>query len=358
MNEVDVDNHFLYSRDNIVSTDGVLLESLRDAEVVSVPVALILAGESPRLEGSDPAHIERLAEIDGLLPPILLERRTLKVIDGTHRLMAAILRGSTTIQARLFDGSPADAFLYAVHANVAHGFPLSQADRRAAARRIIASHPHMSDRAIAEVAGLGAKTVAAIRRRSQDAAAQSAVRIGRDGRARPVNAAEGRRRVAEMITRYPQASLRELARHAGVSPATASDVRKRLDRGEPAAPEPGRAAEPGPGRAEPAERPASDAAEHPAEGFGQAGRAVAAPVVDPVALLEKLMRDPSLRHKDEGKRLLRLLRQNAVDARRWAELAAVVPPHCGSLVGQLAQQYAVLWTDLAGRMAGRTRPDG
>src|SRR5580704_2926438 len=134
-----------------------------EREIVTVPVQSLKPGESPRSGGESKAHIARLAEVEGPLPPILVDRRTMRVIDGMHRLLAAALKGQETVSVVFFDGSPADAFLQAVRANVTHGLPLSQADRRAAAERIIASHPHLSDRALAESVGLAARTVAAIR---------------------------------------------------------------------------------------------------------------------------------------------------------------------------------------------------
>lgn len=340
MNQIEIAEHRAHTEedDDPGSGAAAILASLPDAEVVSIAVAMLVPGESPRLEGHDAAHVARLAEIDGPLPPILVERRTLRVIDGMHRLMAAILRGNSIIEARFFDGSPQDAFLHAVHANVAHGFPLSQADRRAAAGRIIASHPQMSDRAISEVAGLGAKTVATIRRRSRDAGAQPAERIGRDGRVRPVNSTEGRHRVVEMIAKYPQASLREIARCAGVSPATVSDVRRRLELGEHPVP---RWTEPG------VDDPAARR-----EGARSEQR------VDPAAMLEILARDPSLRHREEGRVLLRLLQQNAIGLAHWTELTEAVPPHSGHLVGQLAQQYARVWTEFAQEIARQLKAAG
>lgn len=153
------------------------------------------------------------------------------VIDGMHRLMAASLAGRETIDVIFFDGSQADMFLRAVRENVTHGLPLSQADRRAAAERIIASHPHLSDRGIGQIAGLAPKTVAAVRKRSTDGMPQSNARVGRDGKVRPLDSAEGRRRAAELLTERPGASLRDVARAAGISPATVLDVRKRLERG-------------------------------------------------------------------------------------------------------------------------------
>lgn len=292
--------------------------AVRDA--VRVPLSALLAGESPRLNGQDAAHIARLVEVDGPLPPILVERRTMRVIDGTHRLMAAAFKGQGTIDVEFYDGSSEDAFLLAVQANVTHGFPLSQADRRAAAARIIKTHPHLSDRAIAEVAGLGAKTVASLRRRTDDAGPPQTARMGRDGRVRPLDNAEGRLKVAELITSRPDASLREVARGAGVSPATAADVRKRLNQGQ-----------------------------HPVPARSARVRSTAGRVPEPVpaSVLDKLLRDPALRHNEEGRRLLGLMRQSAMGLQEWSSLIAIVPPHSASLVGRLAEHYAQMWQSFA-----------
>ena len=83
----------------------------------------------------------------------------------------------------VIDGSEADAFVRAVQANIKHGLPLSLRDRKAAAARIVYSHPWWSNRAIASVTGLSPKTVAGIRR-STGESAPGDVRVGRDGRAR------------------------------------------------------------------------------------------------------------------------------------------------------------------------------
>jgi ParB-like chromosome segregation protein Spo0J len=302
------------------------------------------AGESPRLDGQNEAHIARLAEVDTPLPPILIDRRSMRVIDGTHRLMAAVLKGRATIDVEFFDGTEADAFLRAVEANVAHGFPLSLADRRAAAVRIIVSHSHMSDRAIAEAAGLGRTTVAAIRRSSADTAAQPSTRIGKDGKVRPVSGAAGRQRAAALIAEHPQVSLREVARGAGISLATASDVRKRLENG----------ADPVPTRS------VSVVARNGSAGLDQAARHPAGPCEpaaprNPAPVLEKLLRDPSLRYSETGRQLLCLLRYNAVAARKWSDMIASIPPHCGALVGQLAGQYAQMWVEVAQVLDERSR---
>jgi ParB-like chromosome segregation protein Spo0J len=313
-------------------------------DVVAVPILSVRPGESPRLEGEDKAHVTRLADAETLLPPILVDRRTMRVIDGMHRLLAASLKGQDTVDVVFFDGSPAQAFLLGVEANVRHGLPLSQGDRRAAASRIVSSHPHLADRAIGESTGLAARTVAAIRR-STDALPQLTTRVGRDGRVRPLDGAAGRRHAAAVLAEHPGASLREVARRAGVSPATARDVRSRLECGE----------EPTLGRA------------RPDRGRGQAmrGRRVPALVASAAsgsrtapstpAAVERLMRDPALRHNEQGRQLLRLLQLNAVGSKDLSGVIEAVPPHCTIIVGQIARHYAQMWMGFARELDERAR---
>ncbi|MFF1910565.1 ParB/RepB/Spo0J family partition protein [Streptomyces sp. NPDC058239] len=321
---------------------------MRTPGIIPVPIAALLPGESPRSEGPDQEHVARLAEIDGPLPAILVRRSDMRVIDGMHRLLAALIRGQETIDVEFFEGTTEEAFLRAVQANITHGLPLSQDDRRAAAGRIIASHPQMSDRAIARASGLGAKAVASIRRRSTDVVPQLNSRIGRDGRVRPLSSVEGRWRAAEVMAENPTASLREVARIAGISPATASDVRRRIQAGEPPAPvRSDTATVPAPALPEFPEAEAADIdAMVPAQGGRpRAEHGVRLPQPSPAMVLEKLLRDPSLRLKEEGRHLLRLLQQNA--SAEWNHLTAAVPPHCGALVGSLARQYAATWLEFA-----------
>ncbi|GLF99211.1 transcriptional regulator [Streptomyces yaizuensis] len=259
----------------------------------------------------------------------------MRVLDGMHRLLAALLKGRQTIEVELFDGPPEDAFLRAVEANAVHGLPLSQVDRRAAAARIIMSHPHMSDRAIAQVAGLGAKSVAAIRR-STASVPQLNTRVGRDGRVRPLNGAEGRRRAMRVLAEHPEASLREVARLSGVSPATVSAVRRRLAAGE----------SPFARGTEPGGTSGSEEDGRPGARTGPGFRRPPASM-DPARLLEKLLRDPSLRHKEGGRQLLHLLRQNALGVQDLMDLSDVVPPHCRSLVVNLARHYRDAWDSFA-----------
>ncbi|WP_432158502.1 ParB/RepB/Spo0J family partition protein [Streptomyces sp. bgisy153] len=205
--------------------------SLAQAPVVKVPITTLVTADSPRVAGEDSDHVKCLAESEQELPPIKVHRSTMRVIDGVHRLRAAQLRGQTDIAVRFFDGEREDAFVLSVAANTRHGLPLARADRLAAAGRILNLHPEWSDRAIALVSGLSTRKVADIRRHHAGATGASEVRVGIDGRARPVNRVEGRELAGELIKANPDASLRQIAKAAGISPATVADVRNRLRQG-------------------------------------------------------------------------------------------------------------------------------
>jgi hypothetical protein len=87
------------------------------------------------------------------------------------------------------------------------------------------------------VAGLAAGTVAAIRRGTGAAGAQGLSRLGRDGRVRPVNAADPRLKAQQEISARPETSLRKIAKAEGISLATAKNVRDRLRRGDDLVPQ-------------------------------------------------------------------------------------------------------------------------
>jgi ParB-like chromosome segregation protein Spo0J len=321
-----------------------------DGGIVTVSIASLLPGDSPRLEGEDKAHIARLAAIDGQLPPLLVDQGSMRVIDGMHRLLAASLKGQETIEVRFFNGSRADAFLRAVEANVTHGLPLSQADRRAAAERIVASHPQLSDRAIAELAGLGAKTIGRIRKRSAVVAPQLNARVGRDGKTRPLNSREGRELAAELLTENPHMSLREVARQAGISPATVWDVRRRLEHSE----------EPAPTRSHPASRTQpTKSSNNKAQGrqsVGSVGLPNAQAAGQSSALVPRtLFHDPSLRYNEQGRRLLRWLQHNPGDPQERSDVVAAIPAHCAALVVQLARHNSQAWLEFAQKLDDRAR---
>src|SRR3954469_12827908 len=85
--------------------------SSRDA--VLVDIADVRLGSCLRTDGINSSHVEMLAEVPAL-PPVVLHRGPMTVVDGTHRILAARLRGETRISAVFVDGSETEAFVLAV----------------------------------------------------------------------------------------------------------------------------------------------------------------------------------------------------------------------------------------------------
>lgn len=292
-----------------------------------VPITALRAGDSPRLAGENLGHVRALAASELQLPPIVVHRQTMRVIDGMHRLRAAALLALPEVEVRWFDGHPDDAFVLAVEANTAAGLPLSTADRQAAAARILTTHPTRSDRWIGIVTGLAATTVAAIRRCSTVPDGQSNSRVGRDGRVRPIDGTGGRLLAAELMRADPGRSLREIARAAGIAPSTALDVRNRLRVGT----------DPLPAGRTTTRRPDADHAPEPD--------------VDPFAVLGVLRNDPTLRFTESGRALLRWLGLHVVDDRATTAFLGDLPPHCAGAVAALARHNAEFWGRFGDRLA-------
>lgn len=321
------------------SETGLLLgqRGIRETAISS-----LLMADSPRLGGQDGEHVKRLAEINPeLLPPIIVHEDTMRVIDGMHRLQAALLQGRTRIKARFFKGSDADAFLVAVKENTAHGLPLTLAERKTAASRIITSYPHLSDRAIGRHTGLSHTTVAAVRR-SLGVAAASSTRVGADGRVRPMSSTEGRRRAAEFIAAHPGASVREVANHAAVSVSTAYDVRKQMDHGkDPSS----------------LENHSPRAVDQQTAGADRARQNIASSglreEMNTNDILRSLAKDPILRYSEAGRDLLHWLRLHAAGIENWQQLIDLIPSHRLTTLFVIAQQCTEEWQLFARELARR-----
>jgi hypothetical protein len=249
------------------------------------------------------------------------------VIDGLHRVYAAQHNGEREIEAHFFRGSKEEAFRISVQANVTHGLPLTAAERRAAAARILACNAYLSDRSIAITTGLSAKTVASIRRGLVDKGPST--RLGRDGRVRPLNTSDGRRIASEAMAARPGASLREIAREAGISVGTVRDVRRRMRAG-------GKPAGPGD----------SPGGQVPVDRRGGA--------TDVGAVLSGLSRDPSLRYTDAGRELLRWLSSRVVTADQRPDAIEAVPPHCAGLIARVARECSRTWLEFACELEQRS----
>jgi len=311
-------------------------------EIQIVSVDALSAALSPRLDGVNPDHVRVLFEIKSQLPPILVNRSTMQITDGMHRVAAARMRGDDTIRVRLFDGSDREAFALAVKSNIAHGLPLTHADRVAAAAEIVRLYPDWSDRAVAATAGLSATTVADIRRRTVGPGrlAETQKRVGLDGRLRPVDPGAGRERIRCMIRDWPNASLRQLARKAGVSPNTVRGIKKQMQEAE---------SEAVPQREEPQCRP-----EH----------VVIPPTVDVVipptvdSVLRQLSQDPSVRFTESGRTAVRWFFARVVRPGEWKRVVDGLPTHTAFSLAEVARTCASEWESLAQILMERTRNAG
>ncbi|SCF47632.1 ParB-like nuclease domain-containing protein [Micromonospora matsumotoense] len=309
------------------------------ASIVEIDIRTLLPADSPRF-AIDDGHARALAESAAELPPILVHRATLRVIDGMHRVRATELRNRSTISACWFEGDEHAAFLLAVETNTRHGLPLTSDERRQAALRILRINPQWSDRSIAERTGWNATSVGVLRRETTDPDARPDARVGRDGRVRPSTTADGRRVAAEVIARDPAASLREIARQAGISVGTARDVRFRLAQGRPVVPDGD------PAVAAPADDRSGDEA---AQDFARS-----------VTLFAGLRNDPSLRFSESGRLVLRRLHTQLRTTEEWKRLAPAIPPHGRSAVAEILAACAEDLKGMAQELrveANRPAPD-
>ncbi len=326
--------------------------TISDYPVTSVRIDSLAFKGSPRLAGANPEHARMLAETGADLPAILVHRPTMQVIDGVHRVQAALIKGKTVIDARLLDCDEATAFVLAVKANVTHGLPLTQADRRAAAARIVHSHPHWSDRLIALSTGLSDKTISVLRARSTAENPTSDTRRGKDGRERPINPSARRRHAAELINRNPGTALREVARATGLSPATVRDVWERIKRHEDPVPAKYLGDQDAVTLAPASQATAPTIADISPGRTGRVGGGRTN--ADTRVLLAKLSNDPSLKLKEAGRRTLHWLRQHVVDSRSCGGLVDGVPDHCAPVVANLARSCATAWVMLAEELEERS----
>ncbi|MFE0027588.1 ParB/RepB/Spo0J family partition protein [Amycolatopsis sp. NPDC059021] len=120
-----------------------------------VALGALRFGDSPRFV-IDEDFVLALAAETAVLPPLIVHRPSLRVVDGNHRLLAAQARGKLSVTVTFFDGSAEDAFVLSVYRNISSRFPLSEAERHAAADRIRRTHPHWPLWTIRALAGLPA----------------------------------------------------------------------------------------------------------------------------------------------------------------------------------------------------------
>lgn len=280
-------------------------------KITTVEISTLCRSESPRLAGIDERHAALLADSPTALPPILVARGSMRVIDGMHRLRAAQLNRRTTIDVRFVEADEYSSFLAAVAENIRHGLPLTLADRRAAARRILEKSPEWSDRAIARAVGLSGKTIATVRR-EKGADFERSRRKGLDGRERSV----GQQRVIGRATQ--RVSARQPAARSSSSSST-QNTRRRFADDSPAITEHQplnlRTSEPPPSRK--------------------------------TTVLNVLRSDPSLRYSNAGRTLVSWLAGSALNNDSAEDVVEALPSHCLPLVIDLIHSHASFWSRLA-----------
>jgi len=153
--------------------------------------------------------------------------------------------------------------------------------------------------------------------------------------------ADGRRKAQQELTSRPQASLRQIARTAGVSPATVKDVRDRMRRGEDPVP-----------RNQHGLR-AARAAGRPGTGHDDGDDPAGAR--DLARSLHQLSKDPSVRYTESGRALLQWLEAHARGPGPVAALIDTVPSHCGYLIADIARTCSRQWQELATALDQRLR---
>lgn len=320
--------------------------------VEPVPLRDLHTAHAPRNAEEDEQYARTLAASREDLAPVLVHRPTMLVIDGVCRARAAALRGHTHIRARLFDGTEEDGEMLSVLVDIAHGMVPPLAERSAAARHALRVQPDWSDRALAALTGLPGKRVAALRRASGAATAPHGRRLGLDGRARPLDSAARRQLADGLLNDDPHASLRQVARAAGLSPATVADVRERRRRGEDPVPRRGAGARPGLPGLVPSPRTGGTRTPVPLTAVPRTP-VPPTPVTALRPVLASLTQDPSLRLTESGRALLRALDVSCLLADGIEGIAAHVPPHRLDAVARLAESHARLWEALASHLGQR-----
>jgi hypothetical protein len=346
---------------SISPTDDVcsdLVDMVNQLPVFRLPVSSVGPGLFLRQSGTDAAHVQLLADAasSGELPAILVQKSSLRIVDGMHRIEAAKLRGEECINARFVDCSDDEAFLLAVKSNTLHGLPLSRADRIAGAKRILERHGDWSDRAVAAATGLSAKTIAGFRHHSGGEVKDLDKRLGRDGKWRPVTGIEGRKRAAEYLAIRPDASVREVAREADVSLGTVHDVRAKLRRGL----DPTTA-----GQRSPRDRGANGSAVETGRDWPSPRNGTCLHTRRPSSLApswsgisSKLASDPTIRYTENGRKFLRWMTTRTMQPGEWKEFVEAVPTHWAREISLVAESISEAWLDFANQLRTRQSPVG
>lgn len=138
---------------------------------------------------TDSGYIDEIAERMGAgdsFPPIVVftDGKDSWLSDGIHRLDGAI-KAKKKIAVDYRKGTRADAVEYACGANASHGMRRTNADKRRAVTLALSQFPDRSNRAIAELCGVGDGIVSEVRDSRTCIKKTEKTRVGRDGKRQP-----------------------------------------------------------------------------------------------------------------------------------------------------------------------------
>jgi len=103
--------------------------------------------------------------------------------DGFHRHQAAGQAALTEFEVEVRQGNRKDAIKHAIQANTSHGLARTNADKKRAVLMALEEFPHLSDRAIADLAKVSHPFVGDLRKQLETVTS-CPKRTGRDGKAR------------------------------------------------------------------------------------------------------------------------------------------------------------------------------
>jgi hypothetical protein len=181
------------------------LVPLRDITVdQSVQARLLIAPAAVELFAA--MYREDADATNGRLPPVLLvetAKKQLILADGITRFEAARRSGIDAIPATINQGTLRDAILLNIMENARHGVPLTIAERRRAAQRLLTDSEWrtISDREIGRRCGLDNKTVNSLRREHAPNTLALPRTVHRAGRSFEMKVAKG---PSEEIPRTPE----------------------------------------------------------------------------------------------------------------------------------------------------------
>jgi hypothetical protein len=73
----------------------------------------------------------------------------------------------------------------------------------------------------------------------------------------------------------------------------------------------------------------------------------------PVTVVKALAADPTVRHSERGRELLRLLTLHAIAPDEWAALVDAVPAHRAAMIVKLAESLSLTWQQFADELRRR-----